>query len=242
MNINRLVGGSAGRLYFYAYNASTSLPYTGLVYNGSYSPANSQQRVSGVWQSGNSLGALSSGTNELASISAGKFIRHTTADPFGNLYSIDVSSSYITNSGGVDAIRLELGASGVNIVPFVHPITVGEVSGAPTVNASGSLVNSIKTKTDQLTFSTPYQLDVLVQSVSYSGFQDIFETYQFNESYPVTGAEPTPAQSLMLSQQAFTEFALSGAYILVKQLDGVTNAATYEMDSNSIPTYRTRIL
>lgn len=241
MNTNRLVAGSAGRLYFYAYDASTSLPYTGLIYSGTYSPANSQQRVSGVWQSGNSLGALSSGTNELSSISTGKFIRHTTADPFGNLYSIDVSSSYITNSGGVDAIRLELGASGVNIIPYVHPITAGELLGAPTVNATGTLIDSIKSKTDQLTFTIPYQLDVMVQAVSHSGFEDIFETYQFVESYPVTGTPPTPAQNLMLSQQAFTEFAISGLNILVKQLDGTTNAAVYEMDSSS-PTYRTRIL
>lgn len=211
MNTNRLVAGSAGRLYFYAYDSTTSLPYTGLIYSGSYSPANSQQRVSGVWQSGNSLGSLTDGVNELASISTGKFIRHTTADPFGNLYSVDVSSSYITNSGSVDAIRLELGASGVNIVPYVHPIVPAEVGGAPAVS---------------------------VKSVSYEGFQDIFETYQFTESYPATGTPPTPAQNLMLSQQAFTEFAITGSNIHVKKLDGTTNAAIYTM--NPSLTSRTR--
>ena len=214
MNTNRLIAGSAGRLYFYAYDSTTSLPYTGLIYSGSYSPANSQQRVSGVWQSGNSLGALTDGVNELASISTGKFIRHTTADPFGNLYSVDVSSAYITNGGSVEAIRLELGASGVNIVPYIHPIAPADVGGAPSVS---------------------------IKSVSYEGFQDIFETYQFTENYNSTGIEPTPAQSLMLSQQAFTEFAISGLNIVVKQLDGVTIAAIYELDSSS-PTYRTRIL
>ena len=212
MNTNRLVAGSAGRLYFYAYDASTSLPYTGLIYSGTYSPKNSQQRVSGVWQSGNSLGSLTDGVNDAASVSTGKFIRHTTADPFGNLYSVDVSSSYITNSGSVDAVRLQLGASGVNIVPYVHPITPAEFSGAPSVN---------------------------VKSISYEGFQDIFETYQLVESYPATGTAPTPGQSIILSQQAFTEFAISGSNIYVKQLDGVTNAAIYAMNPSSTSRIRT---
>jgi hypothetical protein len=232
MNANRLVAGSAGRLYFYAYDATTSLPYSGLVYSGTYSPKNSQQRVSGVWQSGNTLGSLTDGVNDLASISAGKFIKHTGADPFGNLYSIDVASSYISNSGGVDAVRLQLGVSGINIVPYIHPITAGETSGAPIVNDTGAIATGIKAKTDQLVFNSG-QILASINSVTYSGFDDIFQTYQLIESYPATGTAPTPGQSIILSQQAFTEFAISGSNIYVKKLDGTTNAAIYAMNPSS---------
>jgi hypothetical protein len=133
-------------------------------------------------------------------------------------------------SGQVDANALTggLDSSGVRSA-------VGLSSANLDIQLSG-----INAKTTQLVF-TSGQVDACVKSVTYNGFQDIFETYQYTESYAATGADPTPAQAALLSQQAFTEFALSGVNILVKQLDGTTNAATYEMDSSSTPTQRTRI-
>lgn len=137
-------------------------------------------------------------------------------------------------SGQVDANALSGGGGGGLDASGVRA-AIGLSS--PNIDIQFSGINE---KTSQLVFNSG-QVSASVNSVTYSGFQNIFETYQFNESYPVTGVEPTPAQSLMLSQQAFTEFAISGLNILVKQLDGTTNAAVYEMDSTS-PTYRTRIL
>ena len=99
---------------------------------------------------------------------------------------------------------------------------------------------NIYNKTDQLTFSTGNQLDVSVHSVTSGGFDDIFQTYQMTESYAATGQAPTPAQSMMLSQQAFTNFNIVGTTISVVGIDGVTTVATYGMDDSLLPTSRIR--
>jgi len=58
-----------------------------------------------------------------------------------------VSATYVTNTTGIDAIRLELVTAGVVIVPVVHPITVGESVGAPTVNVGKWLGTACATPT-----------------------------------------------------------------------------------------------
>ena len=100
-------------------------------------------------------------------------------------------------------------------------------------------LSGIKSQTDQLVFNSG-QVSASVNSVTYSGFQDIFETYQYTESYPATGVNPTPAQSAFLSQQAFTNFTIVGTTISVIGLDGVTVVATYGMDDSVSPTQRIR--
>ena len=81
---------------------------------------------------------------------------------------------------------------------------------------------------------------VNVTSVSSGAVQDIFSTYVIAESYASQGAAGTPAQILYLTQQAFTNFAISGVTIYVRGLDGSTTIANYVMDSATDPTSRTR--
>ncbi len=68
---------------------------------------------------------------------------------------------------------------------------------------------------------------------------DVFTT-QLTESYAADGVAPTLTQAVFLMQQAFTEFVISGTSILVKKLDGTTTAATYTMNSATLPTQRLR--
>ena len=65
-------------------------------------------------------------------------------------------------------------------------------------------------------------------------------TVQMAESYAADGVAPTLAQALFLIQQSLTEFAISGTTITAKKLDGSTTAATYTLDSATVPTSRTR--
>jgi len=65
-------------------------------------------------------------------------------------------------------------------------------------------------------------------------------TTQMTESYAADGVAPTLAQSLFLTQQALTEFAISGTTTTVKKLDGSTTAATLTLDSATAPTSVTR--
>ena len=98
----------------------------------------------------------------------------------------------------------------------------------------------IRLKTDQLTFTTTNQLDASVHSVTQSGFEDIFETFQITESYPATGVAPTPAQAALMSQQAFTNFNVVGTTISVFGLDGTTVVGTWTIDNSGQPTSRLR--
>lgn len=109
------------------------------------------------------------------------------------------------------------------------------------VGGAAEAMYNVYNKTAQLTFSTGNQLDVSIHSVTYSGFDDIFQTYQMTESYAATGVAPTPAQAAFLSQQAFTNFNIVGTTISVVGIDGVTVQATYGMDSATIPTRRIRL-
>lgn len=162
-------------------------------------------------------------------------------------------------SGGVDAtgIRSAIGLSIPNLDIQLTGIK-GVVDGLPTnsfitgaiasgddaalaaIAAEAIKTSGIKEKTDQLVFNSG-QVSASVNSVTYSGFQDIFETYQYTESYPATGVNPTPAQSAFLSQQAFTNFTIAGTTISVIGLNGVTVVATYAMDDDTSPTQRIRL-
>jgi hypothetical protein len=79
-----------------------------------------------------------------------------------------------------------------------------------------------------------------VTSVSSGAVADIFETYTISEDYAASGAEGTPAQILYFIQQVFSEFSITSTTITVKKLDGSTTAATFEMNSDTSPTSRSR--
>ena len=149
-NPNRITAGAAARLLFYAYDATTFLPYTTLLFSSTFSTKLSQQRIGGVWQTGVSLGTILDGTSSAAAIAAGTFVKHSIGDGVGNLYSIDVASSQVTNAGGVDAIRLQLAVTGVVFVPVVHTIDCAGVAITallPTALVSGRIDASVGSMT-----------------------------------------------------------------------------------------------
>lgn len=130
------------------------------------------------------------------------------------------SSALATAQADLDIIT---GASGVNLL-----------------TATQASIDAIEDKTDQLSFSLAGQLDVSVHTVTSGGFDDIFQTYQVAESYPSIGVSPTPAQAILMSQQAFTNFSIASDVISVLGLDGVTVVGTWQMDSATRPLSRTR--
>lgn len=65
-------------------------------------------------------------------------------------------------------------------------------------------------------------------------------TTQMTESYHADGSAPTLAQALHFLISALTEFSISGVTITAKKLDGSTTAATFTLDSATVPTSRTR--
>ena len=73
-----------------------------------------------------------------------------------------------------------------------------------------------------------------------SGAIDAILTRTMTEAYAAAGAEMTVAQALYEICQVFSEFAISGSTITVKQRDGSTTAMTFTLDSAIQPTSRTR--
>jgi|GEM_PF-1263065 hypothetical protein len=65
-------------------------------------------------------------------------------------------------------------------------------------------------------------------------------TTQMTESYAPAGTAPTMAEALFLIQQFLTEFNFVGTTKTVKKLDGITDAVTLSLDSNTSPTALSR--
>ena len=65
-------------------------------------------------------------------------------------------------------------------------------------------------------------------------------TVQMTEAYAADGVTPTVAQSLFMIQQLLGDFSISGTTLTVKEIDGVTPAATYTLSDATNPTSLTR--
>jgi len=65
-------------------------------------------------------------------------------------------------------------------------------------------------------------------------------TTQLTEAYAAGGTAPTLAQAILLIQQSLHEFAITSTTRTVKRLDGSTTAATFTLDSATVPTSTTR--
>lgn len=79
----------------------------------------------------------------------------------------------------------------------------------------------------------------LATSVQVSGIPNQVISNQMPESYATSGVNMTLAQALYMIHQSINHFAISGAIISVKKLDG-SEAATFTLNSPSKPTSRTR--
>lgn len=76
-------------------------------------------------------------------------------------------------------------------------------------------------------------------TLSNAGIDALF-TRQLTESYAADGSAPTVAQALMLIQQSLGDFSISGTTLTVKKVDGATTAATFTLNSSTVPTSTTR--
>ena len=65
-------------------------------------------------------------------------------------------------------------------------------------------------------------------------------TTQMTEAYAADGVAPTPAQALFMIQQILGDFSISGTVLTVREIDGATTAAKYNLDSATTPTDITR--
>lgn len=69
---------------------------------------------------------------------------------------------------------------------------------------------------------------------------DVWQGTALTEAYAADGVEATPAQLLYMIWSAINEFAISGATLTCKKLDGSTPSMTFTLSDVTNPTSRTR--
>lgn len=111
--------------------------------------------------------------------------------------------------------------------------TVGSVTGAvgSVTGAVGSVTGAVGSVTGAVGSVTGLTTATIATAVL---------TTQMTEAYAADGVAPTLAQCEFLILAALTEFSISSTTLTVKKLDGSTTAATYTLDSATVPTSRTR--
>ena len=101
-------------------------------------------------------------------------------------------------------------------------------------------ITAIKTKTDQLTFTTPNVVDASGGATPAAVAAAVFNTVM-TEGYAADGAPGTLAQLMyMLWAAAAAEKVISGTSMTVKKLDGTTTAMTFTLNDPTNPTSITR--
>jgi hypothetical protein len=102
-------------------------------------------------------------------------------------------------------------------------------------------VAAIKTKTDQLTFTTPNVVDASASGgMTPATIAAAVLNTAMTESYAADGAQATLTQAIYLIMQSISERSVSGTTLTIKKLDGSTTAATFTTNSATNPTSVTR--
>lgn len=119
-----------------------------------------------------------------------------------------------------------------NILPALTPADVQAWGGggAMTIGAGGPNVQCNGISDGKITGA----------SIAESGAAKMFEGAFLTEAYSADGATATPAQLLYMIWSALSEFAISGATMTCKKLDGTTTSMTFTLSPAGNPTSRAR--
>lgn len=181
------------------------------------------------------------------------------ADVTAGTIIVDIWYLPITNDGALAGDDIDTGYIPVSVAQWngsavatptvagVPEVDLTHVAGATSnVAALATNVDAILTDTEDIQTRLPAALvggriDATIDATGMeSGAIDAILTRTMTEAYAAAGAEMTVAQALYEICQVFSEFAISGSTITVKQRDGSTTAMTFTLDSAIQPTSRTR--
>jgi hypothetical protein len=126
-----------------------------------------------------------------------------------------------------------------NTVPGAYAAgTAGFVLG--NLSSDAASIAAIKTKTDQLTFTTPNVVDASGGASATAIAAAVLNT-AMTEGYAADGSPATLAQmQYMLWAAAAAEKVISGTTMTVKKLDGTSTAMTFTLNDPTNPTSITR--
>ena len=210
--------------------------------NGSYGlPQNNGVSVQGTVYSNGSGWPSIYGAVDYISHSGTKLIQRNSDGSLNNFVLSTFNADFPPESTVKSGVYFDdTTKQGTLVIP--DPINVAY--GVPVDTGVGTAVitsSSLLSALGMATGNLDSQLqNINVTSMSSGAVEDIFSTYPIAESYAASGSAGTPAQIMYLTQQAFTDFDVTGTSIKVRKIDGSGIAATYSMDHASTPTSRTR--
>lgn len=102
-------------------------------------------------------------------------------------------------------------------------------------DASGKMVNQV----DIIQIDTTTDIPAQITALNNVSIADILAS-QLTESYAADGVAPTLSQAIFLIQQMLGDFSIAGTTLTVRKIDGAATAATFTLDSATVPTDLTR--
>jgi hypothetical protein len=211
---------------------------------------------SGVWS--NVTRTLSDGANIVLAKGTG-ITGFNDLDALGIRSSIGLASDNIDSKFSDISDKLPSGLINGSIKSYVYEIQNDAINVAATnanlvswiqegiatsneIDSVRVLVSGVKTKTDQLTFSTANKVDINASDLDaqFSNIPSGVVSYAMPESYAGSGQIMSISQAMYMIHQILSDFAISGATISVKKLDG-SEAASFILDSPNRPTSKGRV-
>jgi hypothetical protein len=129
----------------------------------------------------------------------------------------------------------EIGAAGAGLTA-ADDVVIAAIAALPLPAAlvGGRIDASVGAMANEVVTAAAIKADAATE------IADALLTRQMTEAYAAIGVQPTVAQALFQILQGLTEFAITGAVISVKGVDGVTEKMTFTLDSATDPTSRLR--
>lgn len=152
---------------------------------------------------------------------------------------VEVTTALETSGDVADAVWDEAQADHVAAGSF--GIMASEIAAIPTTAMRGTdsaALASVCTE-PRLAELDAANLPTDISNLNDVSIADILAS-QLTESYAADGVAPTLTQALFMIQQLLGDFSISGTTLTLREIDGVTTAATYTLDSATIPTSITR--
>ncbi len=148
-------------------------------------------------------------------------------------------------ASGVAGVLVHGVCTNMVVIGTYVDLTIQNASDVQSGLATSTALQTVDDNVDAILLDTGTD-GVVVASGSKTGYTlsntgiDALFTRQLTEAYAADGVAPTLAQLLFLVQQKIGDFSISGTTLTVKKLDGSTTAATYTLNSSTVPTSITR--
>lgn len=143
---------------------------------------------------------------------------HAVSEISDNWYLLPINASEVSDLGEL-AIQLDMGTPD-NFLDNVVP-------DFPSTDVDANVITVDANAIDKDSFAS-------------NACEGLFSKGALPEAYAADGAAATPAQLLYMLWSALTEFAISGATLTCKKLDGTTTSMAFTLSPAGNPTARFR--